>query len=116
MTAVFSEEGTLPLQREMLIKLAMRGQRAGMEVFSRVVGMGSSGQVEGFILVMISSISWGVMSEKEVKVEDVDGGGGVGRGGERTGDEDMRALILFILFLKNLMKLLHCDSDASIGD
>uniref|UniRef100_A0A0E9UAX0 Uncharacterized protein n=1 Tax=Anguilla anguilla TaxID=7936 RepID=A0A0E9UAX0_ANGAN len=28
----------------------------------------------------------------------------------------MRALILFILFLKNLMKLLHCDSDASIGD
>lgn len=44
--AVLKQEGTRPDSSEELMMLTMVGQRAGRQILTRVVGMGSSEQVE----------------------------------------------------------------------
>ena len=66
MAAVFKEQGTTPVLRDVFIISIRMGQRAGRQALTRGVGMGSMRQVVGLALV---TRSWTVCSSTAEKAD-----------------------------------------------
>lgn len=79
MVASLRGEGTIPEAREELIMLVMRGESEGRQTLVRNVGIGSSGEVEDFMLEITVDTSVSVIGENEEREWDGgEGGGGPG--------------------------------------
>jgi len=79
MAASLRGEGTIPEFREELIMLVMKGESERKHALARNVGIGSSGEVEVFMLEMMVDTSVSVIGiNDEREWEGGEGGGGPG--------------------------------------
>ena len=111
--ADFKAGGTWPDRSERLMTVVMRGLMAVMWDFSRAVGKGSRGQVDGFILLMMLSTSRCVVVVKQQRGWEITGcGAKVGVGGVEEGEKPER--MFRTLDLKASRMLLHRSSVVSL--
>ena len=81
-----------------------------MFVFTRAVGKGLRAQVEGFILLMMSSTSCCETSGKQWRGWEIPDCGSTFRIGRAERQPDRTAQMVSILELKKAMNLLQCSS------
>ena len=110
--AVLSAGGTRADWSERFMTLVIKGLMAQMLSFIRAVGTGSRAQVEGFILLMIPSTSRCVVMDKQLRGWEIASGGAGGTGGVVVLESWER--MASTLFVKKVMKLLHCSSVKSV--
>lgn len=87
MAASLSGVGTVPEVREELMMLVMSGTRGVEQAMTRFDGMGSRGEVDGFMVVSILVRSAVVMGEKCVRGW-IEGGASGGSGTGVVAEED----------------------------
>lgn len=115
MMAVLRTAGTYPACREWFITVVIRGLMAEMLAFTRAVGKGSRAQVEGFILLMMSSTSRCETSGKQLRGWEISKCEQAVRAG-RVKEPERTERIESILVLKKAMKLSQCSSVVSVSE
>ena len=97
------------------ITVVIRGLMIEIFVFTRAVGKGSRTQIEGVILLMMSSTSCCETSGKQWRGWEFADCGSTVRIGKVERQPDRTAWMKSILELKKAMKLLQCSSVVSMS-